>query len=124
MIVRTHGFKVLDQVIYIPNHATGPKHPDVEYGFITSVRDHSAAVRYWSNAQPGVLRTTANSEMTSIVNLRKMVYTDDKMILAVVSAYKIDVEGLDKIRMQRASRAVEEFNIAYKRAMAKIEGGA
>lgn len=59
------------QIAYIPDHAEGNlKHRDVEYGFVTSVRDEDVAFcRYWSNANPNELRTKANSEATPIRNL-------------------------------------------------------
>lgn len=64
-------FKRGDQVAYIPNHANGNiDHPDVEFGFIVSVRpDNAAFVRYWSKRNPSELRTKANSEATPVANL-------------------------------------------------------
>jgi len=58
-------FKRGDQIIYIPNHADGPNHPDAEPGFVTSVKGDSIFCRYWNKHQPNLLRTTANSEATS-----------------------------------------------------------
>jgi len=53
------------QIAYIPMHADGDiGHPDVEFGFVTSVRGSTAFCRYWSKSSPGVLRTQANSEGT------------------------------------------------------------
>ena len=60
-----------DQVVYVPNHAgKDMSHPDVEYGFVTSLNSAGDAfVRYWRNGQLGTLRTVANSECTPIDNL-------------------------------------------------------
>jgi len=55
------------QIAYVPMHADGDlDHPDVEFGFafVASVRDNAVFCRYWRKGQPGVLRTTANSELT------------------------------------------------------------
>lgn len=55
------------QIAYIPTHANGDiEHPDVELGFVTSVRDDVAFCRYWSKYSPDELRTKANSEATPI----------------------------------------------------------
>ena len=59
--------KARTQIAYIPPHADGDiNHPDVEFGFITSVNHalHFHMCRYWRKGEPGVLRTTANSELT------------------------------------------------------------
>ena len=57
------------QIIYIPTHANGDKHhPDVEYGFVTSILGDCAFCRYWSRHHGG-LRTVANSELTPVANL-------------------------------------------------------
>lgn len=56
------------QVAYIPRHAFGKlTHPDVKYGFVTSMNDTVAFCRYWAKVPPGTpprLRTTDNSEGT------------------------------------------------------------
>lgn len=63
------------QVLYIPNHATDedgnrdPEHPDCEAGFVMSMNEDFAFVRYWSKINPHELRTTANSESTLLSNL-------------------------------------------------------
>ena len=56
------------QIVYIPMHANGDiNHPDVEMGFVTSMRDYDTAFcRYWSKYHPGELRTKANSEATPV----------------------------------------------------------
>jgi hypothetical protein len=57
-----------DQIAYVPEHAGGNlNHPDCEFGFVTSVREHEAGnvdiyCRYWSKYTPDKLRTLANSE--------------------------------------------------------------
>lgn len=62
--------KPLTQVAYIPTHAKGDiAHPDVEFGFVTSLRKNAAFCRYWRKSFPGQLRTLANSELTSLENL-------------------------------------------------------
>lgn len=58
------------QIAYIPNHAKGDiNDPDVEFGFVTSIRGDVAFCRYWHRDRPEELRTTANSEATSMDNL-------------------------------------------------------
>lgn len=56
------------QIIYVPMHADGPKHPDAEEGFVTSMSEkrHHAFCRYWSKPYPGQLRTMSCSELTSV----------------------------------------------------------
>lgn len=62
--------KPLTQVAYIPTHAEGDiTHPDVEFGFVTSLRKDAAFCRYWKKGIPGQLRTLANSELTPLENL-------------------------------------------------------
>lgn len=53
------------QIAYVPTHAEGNmKHPDVQFGFVTSERGDSHFCRYWRNGHTGELRTVANSELT------------------------------------------------------------
>ena len=55
------------QIVYVPEHAEGDEaHPDCERGFVTSLSDDGsfAWCRYWSQAEPGELRTKANSKAT------------------------------------------------------------
>jgi len=55
------------QIAYVPNHAEGNlSHPDVEFGFVTSIRDNIAFCRYWSKDSFEILRTKANSEATPL----------------------------------------------------------
>jgi len=57
------------QIAYIPDRAEGNlKHPDVEFGFVTSLHKEFAFCRYWSKHHGG-LRTLANSEATPLRNL-------------------------------------------------------
>ena len=59
------------QIAYVPNHAHGSiSHPDVEFGFVTSVNHHGDVFcRYWHRGDVGRLRTTLNSECTPRRNL-------------------------------------------------------
>ncbi len=56
------------QIVCIPDHAHGNlKHPDVEFGFVTSRRPGRPGChfcRYWRKGYPGEMRTVANSELT------------------------------------------------------------
>jgi hypothetical protein len=53
------------QIAYVPTHADGIDHPDVEFGFVTSQWLHGEAhyCRYWRKGHLGELRTVANSEL-------------------------------------------------------------
>lgn len=54
------------QVFYVPTHAEGDlSHPDVEAGFVTSVRGDTVFCRYWRK-DLAELRTKANSEGTPV----------------------------------------------------------
>ena len=66
------NFKRGDQIIYIPDHADTPGHPDCEPGFVTSITQETVFCRYWNKYNPVELRTTANSESTSPRNLIKV----------------------------------------------------
>lgn len=61
------------QIAYIPDHAkeVGLNHPDVEFGFVNSLREDGTAAfcRYWSKSNPAELRTKANSERTNISDI-------------------------------------------------------
>jgi hypothetical protein len=58
-------FKRGMQIAYVPKHAYDDlRHPDVQFGFVTSVREKACFCRYWSKNSPGELRTKANSELT------------------------------------------------------------
>lgn len=84
----------MSQIAYVPLHAEGNiKHPDVEFGFVTSVHTDkgTAFCRFWRKEGKG-LRTVANSELCDLTSLvehksrtenqvRKMfkkVYEDDE----------------------------------------------
>ena len=100
------GFKARQQVVYVPNHvqiefqtmgdAVASKHKDLEYGFVTGVKE-SAVIgvtvfcRFWSKWRPSI-RTTSCSEGCNQNDLYPLRYTDDKMIDAVISAYEIQTE--------------------------------
>jgi len=70
------------QILYVPDHAEGDiYHKDCEEGFVTSVRKPGIAFcRYWSKTEPRQLRTTANSENTSLRNLKPMETTDPRIV--------------------------------------------
>ena len=56
------------QIAYVPDHAEKDiTHPDVEFGFITSVRDEDCSCRYFT--KDWKMRTKANSERTPKRNL-------------------------------------------------------
>lgn len=59
------------QIAYIPGHADGNiNHPDVEFGFVTSVKEDMAFCRFWSKTDRNQLRTLANSEGAWFHSLR------------------------------------------------------
>lgn len=69
------------QTAYVPMHADGDiNHPDVEFGFITSVHESAAFCRYWYRGQPGVLRTRSNSELTALARLVKHVSVSQEKV--------------------------------------------
>lgn len=60
------------QIVYIPQHAEGSHaHPDVETGFVTSVKEYGAFCRFWSKTNPDELRTKANSEFVAFRHLEE-----------------------------------------------------
>ncbi len=66
------NFKRGEQIAYIPTHAKNDlSHRDVEFGFVTSVRDGTIFCRYWCK-DGKELRTVANSEATPADMLRRM----------------------------------------------------
>lgn len=75
MVVTKQMLEQGTQVLYIPNHATDdngdpdPGHPDCQAGFVMSVNEDTAFVRYWSKFSRHELRTLANSESTLLSNL-------------------------------------------------------
>ena len=59
-----------DQIVYVPAHADGNVlHPDCEFGFIAYMGIEYAFCRFWRKGQPGILRTTANSEGAALRDL-------------------------------------------------------
>ena len=53
------------QIACVPSHADNDlSHPDVEFGFVVSVKEDAAFCRYFSKSRPNELRTLANSELT------------------------------------------------------------
>jgi len=77
------------QIAYIPNHANGNiNHPDVEFGFVTTVRgSNQCFCRYWRKGKPGTLRTTLNSELTLTKNLREAVSVDQAIVNSLIAMY-------------------------------------
>lgn len=67
--VRT--FSLGEQIAYVPIHANGDlNHPDVEFGFVVRQSGEDGYYcRYWRKGELGVLRTVANSELTSVDDL-------------------------------------------------------
>lgn len=58
------GIKRGIQIFYVPTHAEGDlSHPDVEAGFVTSVKGDTVFCRYWRKDLTE-LRTKSNSEGT------------------------------------------------------------
>jgi hypothetical protein len=95
-------YKRGDQIAYIPAHAQGdPKHPDVQFGFVTSFKNGTAWCRYWYNAKEraraGIegnepeMRTTAISEGTMLDNLFPIVTVEKYLVEEWLA--KIDLEN-------------------------------
>jgi hypothetical protein len=82
------------QIAYIPDHAksAGLTHPDVELGFVTSERDSSHFCRYWRKGQPGLLRTVANSELTSNRDLVEISTVPQGLVDALVEGFRHEIE--------------------------------
>lgn len=58
------------QILYVPNHAYGPDHADVEAGFVWN--KHPTREAYWCrfwNRDRTRLRTIANSELVNTANI-------------------------------------------------------
>ncbi len=71
------------QILYIPEHAAGNEaHPDVQAGFVTSVRRQAAFCRYWKENLVD-LRTKSCSERTEFEDL---VVKDSVPVQQVVDA--------------------------------------
>ena len=82
-----NNFEQGTQIAYIPNHADGDiNHPDVEFGFVTSIRGNVCFCRYWTKGHLGILRTTANSEGTWSGNLVEHVSVDPEIIQPLLLA--------------------------------------
>lgn len=60
-------FKVGEQIAYIPPHADGIDHKDVEMGFITKIESDVVFCQFWHF--DGTLRTTADLEMVPKKNV-------------------------------------------------------
>jgi hypothetical protein len=71
-----HDFKPGDQIVYMPDHANNNlNHPDVQIGFVMSMKDDFAFCRYWRGTYGKPipeLRTKANSEATPYRNLWRL----------------------------------------------------
>lgn len=70
--------EVGDQIIYIPDHATGITHRDAELGFVTKDNGKTCFCRFWRGITIDELRTTANSESVHKKNLEYAPYTFQK----------------------------------------------
>lgn len=86
-------FNVGDQIAYIPHHAEeNIMHYGVELGFVTGATKGGDAYfcRYWHKAQPGVLRTVANSESTPADCMARVDSVDQSIVdrLLVELGYK------------------------------------
>ena len=82
------GVKRGTQILSVPSHAEGNlDHPEVQAGFVTSVRGEHVYCRYWRK-DLSELRTKANSECTPIYVL----YAVDTVPQARVEAALIEIE--------------------------------
>lgn len=80
-----------DQVAFIPHHAYGDiYHPDVEFGFVTSVKGQLVWCRFWYKGKPGELRTRANSEGVNIRDLRLYDSVSHETLEAFAKEYKVE----------------------------------
>ena len=87
-------FPPMTQIKYTPTHAEGvPDHPDIEYGFVTSVKGDTIFCRYWSKHNPDDLRTTANSEGTPIGMLSHYVSKAPVEIFNIIKKHHVQVRG-------------------------------
>lgn len=78
-------YKPGDQVAYIPNHANGLNHKDVEFEFVTSVGDDGRLFcRYWWLGKPGILRTTSCSQLTYDSNLVLHKSVDQSVVVSLM----------------------------------------
>ena len=59
-----------DQIAYVPQHANGDlDHQDVEFGFVTSVREDTVFCRYFRSRDSNELRTLSCSEGANVHNI-------------------------------------------------------
>lgn len=80
-----YKFKVGEQVANIPFHAYGDiNHEDVQFGFITELKENGAFVRYWTKRNNRELRTKANSEFTYFDYLVPHYLHDQNFIVRVM----------------------------------------
>jgi len=97
-----------DQIAYIPTHAKGNvAHPDVEFGFVTSVDGERVWCRFWrKGGGERELRTKANSEL-------------------VMASDLVGYESVTKRRVDMALTWIDETYAAYflnvKRDPVKLE---
>lgn len=76
------------QVAYVPSHARNNiAHPDVEFGFVVSVRENGAFCRYFY--RNGELRTRANSELTPFDLLYRYRSRDQSVIDKIIEDLKL-----------------------------------
>ena len=85
-------YKPKSQIVYIPTHAEDNiMHPDVDVGFVTSISPGgSVFCRFWMKGSPSskpVLRTRANSESCSPLDIRPFKFTDQSLVEAAWLAY-------------------------------------
>jgi len=82
-----------DQIYYVPDHATGPDHPDSEQGFVVrqtpDPKGETFFCRYYWKQRPEELRTTANGESTHIRNIVKKDHRPQSSIEADILKYNI-----------------------------------
>lgn len=78
------------QIAYIPNHADGDvDHPDVEFGFVTSVKGDTVFCRYWRSKDSPELRTKTNSEGASKRYISYYVSRPQNEVDEVIKDYEI-----------------------------------
>lgn len=77
------------QIVYIPDHADGLSHPDVEFGFVTScfAGEGRYFCRYWSKLDIRELRTKANSELTFGQNIVLFNSVDQEQVVKALEEY-------------------------------------
>ena len=104
-------FKSGEQIAYIPSHADRDiNHPDVEFGFVTSVREDTVFCRYWSKYSAGELRTKANSEGAPEEMVVRHVSRDQTAVDALLEW--IDVES-ELIFSESATIPIKCWEVDY-----------